>query len=278
MPELPEVESWRRLAHAHAVGKKIRGAFTDEDRIIFDRNAPSDVAKALKGCRIIDSARKGKHCWMILDNGLHLYLHFGMTGSLWWLARSVDPEPSHVKCRLDLEDGSRLIYRNMRRIGKVRLLADATAVPPVSLLGPDPLSEGIPLKWLEEQLAKRQTPIKAVLLDQKVFAGIGNWIADEMLYQAGMDPHRICSSLRPAEIKNLHNCMMRILRKAVAVDADASRFPKSWLFHHRWGKKATHTAAGEQIRFDQIGGRTTAWVPSRVHLTLPQKKIHHLHA
>lgn len=264
MPELPEVETWRRLADTHAAGKIIQTAFAADDPIIFDQNNPRNVAQTLTGCRITGTARKGKHCWLILDCGKHLYLHFGMSGSLWWLPNAEDPEPSHVKCRLLLDDGSRLIYRNLRRIGKIRLLADAAAVPPVSRLGPDPLAEGLPLSWLRQELRKRHAPIKAVLLDQRVFAGVGNWIADEILYQARINPHRICSELLPEDVSRIHRCMLRILRKAVAVEADAARFPKSWLFHHRWGKKAVHTAAGETIRFEEIGGRTCAWVPERV--------------
>lgn len=72
------------------------------------------------------------------------------------------------------------------------------------------------------------------------------------------------SELSAEEVKILRTCMMKILKKAVEVDADASRFPKDWLFHYRWGKKAPCDAQGAQIRFDQIGGRTTAWVPTRV--------------
>jgi formamidopyrimidine-DNA glycosylase len=185
-----------------------------------------------------------------------------MTGSLWALDPG-DNAPSHIKLDLSLSNGKRLVYRNMRRIGKVRLLEDATAVPPVSTLGPDPLEQGLDVKELISILAKRKAPIKAVLLDQKVFAGVGNWIADEVLYQAKLSPHRRCTTLSEKDIRRMHLCLMRILNKAVEVQADSSRFPKSWLFHHRWGKKAEQDAKGNAIRFDQVGGRTTAWVPSR---------------
>lgn len=262
MPELPEVETWRRLADRAAVGKQIVKAVSAEDRKIFDRDVPSTLARKLKGQEVTGTKRKGKHCWLELENGKDLYLHFGMTGSLWWL-QADEEDPSHVKLRLELSDGSRLVYRNMRRIGKIRLLDDAAAVPPVSLLGPDPLTEPFPLKALQTKLAHRKAPVKAVLLDQKVFAGVGNWIADEVLYQARLDPHHRCDQLTGDEVKRLRICLIKILKKAVAVDADASRFPKNWLFHYRWGKRAQTDAAGGKIRFDQIGGRTTAWVPAR---------------
>jgi len=263
MPELPEVETWRRLADRTAVGKRIDKAFAASDELIFDRNSPSSVAKHLKGRTVSGTHRKGKHCWLSLDDGKHLYLHFGMTGSLWALAAR-EQEPSHVKLCLELSGGTRLLYRNMRRIGKVRLLDDVTALPPVSTLGPDPLEETLSLGWIQEKLAKRKAPIKAVLLDQTVFAGVGNWIADEVLYQARITPHRICAELTPDEIKRIRSCLMKILKKAVEVDADSTRFPKSWLFHYRWGKKAACDVLGDPITFDQVGGRTSAWVPTRI--------------
>ncbi|MDF3128879.1 DNA-formamidopyrimidine glycosylase family protein [Kiritimatiellaeota bacterium B1221] len=260
MPELPEVETWRRLAHRTAVDQTIEQAFCAEDDIIYDRNSPAAVAKILQGQKVIGTSRKGKHCWLDLENGQDLYLHFGMTGSLWWLQPG-EPEPSHLKLRLELSDGNRLVYRNLRRIGKIRLLDDAAAVPPVSRLGPDPLGDSFPLADLQAQLAKRKAPVKAVLLDQKVFAGVGNWIADEVCYQAHLNPHTKCDQLTSNQVRELRNSLLKILKKAVAVDADADRFPKNWLFHYRWGKKAECDAKGQKILFEQIGGRTTAWVP-----------------
>lgn len=262
MPELPEVETWRRLAQQAAAGKTIIRARAARDEKIFDQNTPASVSRALKGQKVTGTSRKGKHCWLDLENGQDLYLHFGMTGSLEWL-QPEEKDPSHGKLTLELSDGSRLVYRNMRRIGRIRLLADAAAVPPVSRLGPDPLEDGLPLQWLEEQLGRRKAPVKAVLLDQKVFAGVGNWIADEVLYQCGLDPRSRCDQLTPEDIRDLRRVLLRILKKAVAVEADAARFPKNWLFHYRWGKKAKVDSTGNPIRFDQVGGRTTAWVPSK---------------
>jgi formamidopyrimidine-DNA glycosylase len=101
-----------------------------------------------------------------------------------------------------------------------------------------------------------------VLLDQGFLAGVGNWIADEVLYQARLDPRRISSELTVSEIQRLRTKIRSVIRKAVAVDADSSRFPRTWLFHRRWGKDPeAHTIRGEKIRHTTIGGRTTAWVP-----------------
>jgi formamidopyrimidine-DNA glycosylase len=263
MPELPEVETWRRLADRASTGKTIAKAVAQADTKIFDRNDPETLASELTGRPVFSTCRAGKHMWLHLQPRQDLYIHFGMTGSLHWL-QPEEPAPSHVKLELILEDGSRLLYRNLRRIGKIRLLDDARVIPPVSTLGPDPIKDGLPLKDLTHTLSQRKAPIKAVLLDQTVFAGVGNWIADEVLYQARLDPRLPCNRLQPKQVQTLRTCLLRILRKAIEVDADSSRFPETWLFHHRWGKKAQQTPTGERIQFDQIGGRTTAWVPERL--------------
>lgn len=263
MPELPEVETWRRLADQSALGKRIHRARATDDRKIFDRNAPAAVSRALNGLKIVGTERRGKHLWLRFDAPGHLYLHFGMTGSL----RALDPDepgPSHQKLELRFEDHTRLVYRNMRRIGKVRWLPDVPAVPPVSSLGPDPLLDPqFSPEWLYTRLHHRKSTLKGALLNQTLFAGVGNWIADEVLYQSRLAPARRCRDLDEHHVRRLHRALKHILHTAVEAEADAARFPRTWLFHHRWGQKAQTTARGEPIVFEQIGGRTTAWVPSR---------------
>jgi len=103
-----------------------------------------------------------------------------------------------------------------------------------------------------------------VLLDQKFLAGVGNWIADEACYQAKLNPHRLGVDLEQKEAKYLVKKTVSVIQKACSVDAEKDRFPRTWLFHNRWGKvEGARTAKGELIQFDAIGGRTTAWVPVR---------------
>jgi formamidopyrimidine-DNA glycosylase len=151
-----------------------------------------------------------------------------------------------------------------RRFGRIRLQQDPESEPPLSRLGFDPLLDLPSAMELRHLLARRRAPIKSVLLDQGLFAGVGNWIADEVLYQAGLRPQRLASELRLGEVGRLRARLRAIVKRAVAVDADSDRFPRTWLFEHRWGKNAeARTARGERIVHDTIGGRTTAWVPSR---------------
>ena len=105
--------------------------------------------------------------------------------------------------------------------------------------------------------------MKSVLLDQSFAAGVGNWIADEVLFQARLDPRRRANTLTRSEIGILRNALKRVVTEAVAVDADKTRFPRTWLFHQRWGKPSDARIGGEPIEFLTLGGRTTAWVPTR---------------
>ncbi|HSB60444.1 MAG TPA: hypothetical protein VLI67_01910, partial [Vicinamibacteria bacterium] len=91
-----------------------------------------------------------------------------------------------------------------------------------------------------------------------------NWIADEVLYQAGLRPGRLACDLGAGEVGRLRSRLLAIVTRAVADDADSDRFPRDWLFHYRWGKDAeARTARGERIVHETIGGRTAAWVPAR---------------
>ena len=141
---------------------------------------------------------------------------------------------------------------------------DPTSQLPVSALGFDlVVGPPSPPEFIE-LLAGRRGAIKSLLLKQSVLAGVGNWIADEALYQAAIAPDRRAGDLTSVEAKKLLESLLHIVEFAISVQADKRRFPQDWLFHHRWGKdRAATTLEGEVIEFLTLGGRTTAWVPSR---------------
>lgn len=263
MPELPEVEAARKLAEPHVRGKTIESVATANDRIVFHGVAPRSFARALAGRTVHAICRRGKQLWMEMDRPPHPGFHFGMTGSFHVYEDKRD-RPRFWKVELRFDDGTRLAMRNVRRLGRIRLFGDPLREPPVNRMGFDPLLNLPNTKDLAAELARRHTPIKALLLNQSFAAGVGNWIADEVLYQSGIAPYREAASLADRRAGALRTALKRVIEKAVAVDADSRRFPRTWLFHHRWGKKAhACTARGERIQFDTIGGRTTAWVPAR---------------
>ncbi len=277
MPELPEVERGRRLAAEVLQGRTIARVKCAEDRIVFDGVAPSTVCRRLRGARVVAVHRWGKQLWFELDSAPHPLFHFGMTGSFrrpgekpLKLASSRrkggDPgwPPRFTKIHIWADDGGELVMTNSRRLGRIRLRKDPRNEPPLSDLGFDPLL-GMPTPTeFRRLIAGRKGNLKGLLLDQRFAAGVGNWIADEVLFQAAIDPRRSADSLAPDEVNRLRSRLKSIIAKAVAVDADKERFPRNWLFHYRWFKQEdARTSRGERIQFVDLAGRTTAWVPTR---------------
>lgn len=261
MPELAEVETWRRLVRSTVIGKTITAVTTANDSLVMDVASPTQIRSFLYGKTIDDCHRKGKHLWMTFDGPGHLYVHFGMSGSFQYYT-SLQDAPSHEKLVLQFADGSFLSYRNPRRIGRLRIFPDASQCESVARLGPDPYLDSLDADEFMVRFHNKKQPVKSMLLDQRYFAGVGNWIADEVLYQAKLNPFTPCCDLSRDEIQLLIDRLQDIITLAIDVAADDTRFPKTWLFHYRWGKKATSTFQGENIQFDTIGGRTCAWVPS----------------
>lgn len=263
MPELPEVEAARKAALRHLRGRRIVLARCSPDAIVLSGVSPRRIEKALRGASIEDAGRFGKHLWFELDRKPWPVFHFGMTGGFHFLSAS-ENAPRFLKLELTLDDERRFAFTDARRFGRLRLAHDPRNEPPLSGLGHDPFF-GLPEAGeLALLIGARSAPIKAVLLDQSTFAGVGNWIADEVLYQAAIRPQRPASDLSKAEISRLRATLLRVIRRAVAVNADSDRFPPGWLFHYRWGRvKNSKMPNGEAIVHDTVGGRTTAWVPSR---------------
>jgi len=275
MPELAEVEHGRRIAEAVARGQKISSLRCADDRIVFEGVAPSTVQRKLRGREVKEVHRWGKQLWFELDRGPHPLFHFGMTGAFRvpdsralelqaGIKDSGEWPPRFTKIHFHFEDGGELVMTNARRLGRIRLREDPMNEPPLSELGFDPLLAMPSAREFAERLGARRTAVKNVLMDQGFSAGVGNWIADEVLYQAKIDPRRKASELSGPEKNAVRTALGRIVRKAVDVDAKKSQLPKSWLFHYRWGKaEGARTGRGEAIEFVQLGGRTTAIVPSR---------------
>lgn len=275
MPELPEVEHGRRLVERLALGRRIVRVRCADDPIVFEGVTPRAVERALTGRTVVAVCRHGKHIWLELDRRPWPVFHFGMTGafrapnevpleleSKIAAGDSVWP-PRFTKIHLWIEGGAQLVMTNARRLGRIRLREDPKTEPPLSALGFDPLLEmPAPARFIS-LCKRRRAPIKAVLLDQSFAAGIGNWMADEVLYQSGIDPRRLAAELDDEELGRIRRVMSRVVNRAVAVNAVKSGFPRSWLFHKRWGKARGATSArGEPIEHIVVAGRTTAWVPS----------------
>ena len=275
MPELAEVEHGRSIVHALAVGRRIEEAWVDEDDIVVEQVGAAAVRDALQGATVTGTGRHGKQMWIELDRTPWLGVHFGMTGGfrtrgdlplqLEGSPKEVDRSwpPRFSKLVLGFDSGAELAFTNARRLGRLRLRDDPAREAPISKLGYDPYKTLPTPAQFRARLARRgKAPVKALLLDQKFAAGVGNWIADEVLYQARLAPTRTVGSLSDEELDRVRLKIRSIVKTAVRVQARKDRFPKGWLFHHRWGKEAGSKVGGKPIQFDEVGGRTTAWVPA----------------
>jgi formamidopyrimidine-DNA glycosylase len=247
-----------------------------DDPIVYDGVTPAQLRRALVGRRIRAVHRRGKHLWLELDRRPWPCFHFGMTGGfhspkapgvrLVAYGRRHPGEvwpPRFTKLVLQFEGGREAAFADARRLGRIRLRHDPRHEPPISLLGFDALLELPSFRAFADLLRERAAPIKAVLLDQSFAAGVGNWIADEVLYQAGIAPQRRANTLTDAELRRLRSRIRSVINTSVRALNDSSRYPRTWLFHARWDGPGSVTARGEAIRYLTIGGRTTAWVPGR---------------
>ncbi|MCC6402499.1 MAG: hypothetical protein IT207_00650 [Fimbriimonadaceae bacterium] len=278
MPELPEVETVRRVIEHALVGQRISEAEVAPDEIVLEGADPEAVRSALVGQAVHGAGRHGKLWWIQFEGTLRLYGHLGMSG---WV-RDLDPErtlatrlrehgtapwedsagrPRFLKLLLTGDRGGRIALTDGRRLA--RLWLGDESEPRLHTLGFDCLL-GLPdATEIQGALGGRAAPIKSVLLDQKVFAGVGNWIADEVLYQARISPKRGASSLTFQEVASLREALVQVIRIAVEASADSSRYPESWMFHARWGGKAgASEIGGKPLVREPVGGRTTAWVPA----------------
>jgi formamidopyrimidine-DNA glycosylase len=193
MPELPEVEFAARNLRRWLLGKVIEEASVPPSRITRGKKLP------LEGARVESVERRGKWLRLKLSTGT-LFSHLGMTGK--WVRRDPgDPDDKYIKARLEVK-GDSVRYRDPRLFGRLTLVK-GESIPEWEALGPDPLSDGLDEKELEKRLKKISRSIKETLLDQSLFAGVGNIQAAESLWRAKIHPRRKSSSLKSAEIKSL---------------------------------------------------------------------------
>lgn len=254
MPELPDVEHFREFFRSHAAGKTV--AAVSADPTILRNSSPHEIDGALRGRRFNEPDRHGKWliCW---TDGPALLLHFGMTGGLVW---SGDEPERHRHDRLLLEFAEgELRYRNMRKLGGVWLAHDQEEVGRIlGTLGPDALA--VSRKVFGERLARRRGGVKAALMDQSFVAGVGNILADEILWHARLHPRRAIESLSDEERGRLYVDMRRILREAVRGYDYVGR-KRSWLTHVRGEPGTVCPRCGTPLARMVVAGRTTYFCP-----------------
>jgi formamidopyrimidine-DNA glycosylase len=262
MPELPDVELYKRHLDEHALGRTIEGVAVNDVRILGDLAAERFAAK-LKGNRFEDSRRHGKHLLVRLKRDGWLTMHFGMTGNLIYFREEAD-DPPYDRVRFAFEGGGHLAYVNRRMLGRVGLADDAEKFIRAEELGPDALDPAFDLEAFDRAIQGRRRDVKAVLMDQTLIAGTGNIYADEILFQARLHPKTPVTTLDGRQRAELFAQIRAVLQTAIEWGAGAEQFlerlPEDYLLPHR-DKDGKCPRCGGAIATLKSGGRTSYFCP-----------------
>lgn len=245
MPELPEVERARALIESRALGRTI-AEVDDADTWVCRPHPPGEIASALTGATLAAAHRQGKAMWVEMDDGPPLGLHLGMTGRI-----AVDEPPANGawdRFTIRFEDGGSLALRDKRRLGR------AVLDPDLSRLGPD--AAEVSRDEFRQCVGRGTAPLKARIMDQSVIAGVGNLLADETLWRAGLSPLREAGSLSEEELDHLRRALRTATRRAIRLGG----VHKGELMPHR-ERGGTCPRCGSALERATVGGRTTFWCP-----------------
>ena len=266
MPELPEVETTVRGLAPVLEGKRI--ASIELRRPDLRRPFPPDLRQRLTGARVIGLRRRAKYGLIDTDRGDTMVFHLGMSGR--W---RIDPADigAHDHVLIETEEGRRLSLNDPRRFGSVDLVAtDALdSVEPFAKMGPEPLGPDFDGAYLASALAGRSAPMKAMLLDQRIVAGLGNIYVCEALHMAKIAADKPAGRIGRARLDRLAEAVRGVLRAAIVAggstlrdfarpDGELGYFSKDWLVYGREGE-ACHCGAVIRRRADS--GRSTFFCP-----------------
>jgi formamidopyrimidine-DNA glycosylase len=267
MPELPEVEMYRRYFERHALGQRIARVRVLDARILGTRKISQ-----LRGREFARVMRHGKHLFArcVMPSGprqsraipcsagddtpasdVWLHIHFGMSGDLDYYT---DEPPRFARVIFDFDNGAHLAYDDMRLFGVVDLTPSPEDYIREHELGPDPLQ--IDLRRFRDLLRGRRGRVKALLLSQNVIAGIGNLYADEALFRSGIRPSRTIDRLGDADVAALFRNVRQVLNETIAFKSRGGTYPARWLIPHREeGDRCPR--CGGTVRRTVVAGRTT---------------------
>jgi len=264
MPELPEVETIRRQLAPLVEGRRVQRIEILDPR--WSRPlAPRELEDALTGRRVERLGRRGKYLVWSMDEDVHLVQHLRMTGAVLCEPR---PEPAHVRVRIELRPKRSLVIVDPRRFGTGELLLGGGALDEffAARLGLEPLDEGFTVEHVRAVTRGRTAPIKALLLDQRRIAGVGNIYADEALYRAGIHPRRPAGRLTSEQHGRLREAVIEALNAGIDargatiddfrhVDGVRGSFQDQFLVHRRAGERCER--CGTEIVKMVVAGRGT---------------------
>jgi formamidopyrimidine-DNA glycosylase len=271
VPELPEVETVRARLEPVLTGRRFERVEILDPRVTRPLE-PHEVAAELEG-EVVDAVeRRGKYLVFRFRTGRVLLIHLRMTGTLRHVRDGAPEHDPHLRVVVRLDDGSDVIYRDVRRFGTWLLLEPGEEQAYLGQrLGEEPLSRAFTPASLAARLDRRRAPVKAALLDQRAAAGMGNIYADEALWRAQIHPLRAAGDLDQDEIKRLHKAVREALKAGIArqgttlrdyrtPDGAQGRMQTALRVYGREGEPCYR--CGAQIGKTRAGGRGTWYCPS----------------
>jgi formamidopyrimidine-DNA glycosylase len=250
MPELPEVEMFKRYGEKHFLNRKIKSVEIDDPRVV---SVAPEAFKNLFGEEIISLGRRGKYVYgSTTKKDLFLTLHFGMTGYLKTYDQAED-RPKGTRVSFELENGY-MAWVNPRKFGRVGLTDDVQSFFKEKNFGEDALT--ISKADFLQIFQSTKGPIKSRLMDQKNVAGVGNIYADEILFQCGIHPETDARKLSEKSLKQVHSVMQEIFAVAIDHKAQYHTYPKHYLLFDR-----SEERQNPPLSRIKVGGRTTYFDP-----------------
>ena len=259
MPELPDVEVFRRYLEQHTHGHRIRDVHVLNPELLEGIDA-RHFRERIRGHTVSGTHRHGKYLFMDLGADLHVVLHFGMSGYLRKLASGETPS-RHTRVLFDLDDGL-LAYVVPRKLARIGLVSSRAELIAAKGLGLDALDKRLDLDTFHRLLTGRGT-LKCALMNQSLIAGVGNVYSDEILFHARLDPRRALATLDEREWHRLYQSMQQVLKEAISRGAEPQRLPQGWLLRHR--RAGQRCECGGNTAHLSLCGRSAYFCPACQH-------------
>ncbi|MBS3809691.1 MAG: Fpg/Nei family DNA glycosylase [Desulfobacterales bacterium] len=258
MPELPDVELFRRYFEKTAMSQEIKNISAEKS--ILKGVSETDLEKTFADKKFSSALRHGKHMFAGTgESGPWMVIHFGMTGFLVYLQANQQP-PKHCRMLATFADGQKLAFDCRRKLGRIRLAADINNFIREMDLGPDALDEKLDLEEFKRRLAGTRGAVKSALMNQSVISGLGNIYTDEILFHAGIHPRRKLADISAGMMERLYQTMHFVLSSAIEAGAEPEQMPADFLIRRRQ-PGATCPRCGAQVEKIAVSGRNGYFCP-----------------
>lgn len=260
MPELPDVETYKRYIDATSLHKEITDVEV-RSQILLEETQVKEFEARLKGHNFKSTSRHGKWLFVELDEDGWLVLHFGMSGRVTYF-KDLEQDPPYDRFLLGFANGYHLAYEAPRKLGEIEVISDLQAFVQDQDLGPDVLSSDFGVDSFLALLTDRRGMIKPALMDQQLMAGIGNVYSDEILFQSRVHPRTEIDRLGKERRTEIYDKMKEVLHTAIECQAKPERLPDFYIIPHRH-PEGTCPICGGEVEQVQVSGRTAYYCPNR---------------